>query len=191
MWYTKVVHKCGWALSKKAENLQLRGSIYWLRLRVPDELRPLVGKTEIKKSLKTGDLREAKLRARYERVRLDAEWALLRGRLRLKRDYSLSDREIWYLVSKWFVEKEKKKTSSTDTYLSVDDAHYDYAMATSSEYVAPATYQTAKAILTEQGLEFDPSSDGGLRLQRILHPAIIEIAKRDYQRNGWVGCLRL
>ncbi|MBB3147731.1 integrase [Phyllobacterium trifolii] len=143
----------------------------------------MVGKTEIKKSLKTGDLREAKLRARYERVRLDAEWELLRGRLRLKRDYSLSDREIWYLVSKWFVEEEKKNTSSTDTYPSVDDAHYDYAMSTSSEHVAPAVYQTANAILVERGLEFDPSSDDGLRLQRILHPAIIEIAKRDYQRS--------
>lgn len=143
----------------------------------------MVGKTEIKKSLKTSDLREAKVRARYERVRLDAEWELLRGRLRLKRDYSLSDREIWYLVSKWFVEKEKKNTSSTDTYPSVDDAHYDYAMSTSSEYVAPAAFQAAKAILAEHGLEFDPSSDDGFRLQRILHPAVIEIAKRDYQRS--------
>ncbi|MEK1888725.1 MAG: DUF6538 domain-containing protein [Phyllobacterium sp.] len=170
-------------MSKKAENLQLRGSIYWFRLRVPDELRPLVGKTEIKKSLKTGDLREAKLRARYERVRLDAEWELLRGRLRPKRDYSLSDREIWYLVSNWFIEKERKSVSSSGTYLEGDDAHYDYAMSISEENVAPAAYQAAKTILTEEGLEFDPSSDGSLRLERVLHPAIIEIAKRDFQRS--------
>ena len=143
----------------------------------------MVGKTEIKKSLKTGDLREAKLSARYERVRLDAEWELLRGRLRQGRDYSLSDRELWYLVAKWFVEEEKKNTSSTDSYLSVDDAHYDYAMSTSPEYVAPSAYQAAKAILAAEGLEFDPASDDGKRLERILHPAVIEIAKRDYQRS--------
>ncbi|UGY10181.1 site-specific integrase [Phyllobacterium pellucidum] len=168
-------------MSRKAENLQLRGSIYWLRLRVPDELRPLVGKTEIKKSLKTGDLREAKQLARFERVRLDAEWELLRARLRSKRDYALSDQEIWYLVSKWFVKQEKR--NSIDISESVDDAHHEYAMATSFEYVAPAAYQAAKTILAEEGLEFDLSVEGSQRLERVLHPAIIEIAKRDYQRT--------
>ncbi|MHC1547267.1 DUF6538 domain-containing protein [Phyllobacterium sp. K27] len=170
-------------MSRKAENLQLRGSVYWFRLRVPDELRPLVGKIEIKKSLKTGDLKEAKLKARYERVALDAEWESLRAKLRLKRDYRLSDREIHYLVSRWFVEEEKKNSHSTDSYLSSEDARYDYAMSTSSENVAPAAYQAAKTILAAQGLEFDPSSEDGNRLQRILQPAVIEIAKRDFQRS--------
>ena len=141
----------------------------------------MVGKTEIKKSLKTGDLREAKRLARFERVKLDAEWESLRARLRSKRDYTLSEQEIWYLVSKWFVKQEKRR--STDVYQSADDAQHDYAMATSFEYVAPAAYQAAKAILTEEGLEFDLSLDGSQRLERVLHPAIVEIAKRDYQRT--------
>jgi hypothetical protein len=38
--------------------------IYHLRVRVPERLRPIIGKREIKKSLKTGNLREALQKSR-------------------------------------------------------------------------------------------------------------------------------
>ena len=37
--------------------------------------------TEITKSLRTGNLKEAQYRARLERVKLDGEWAVLRRQL--------------------------------------------------------------------------------------------------------------
>jgi hypothetical protein len=52
--------------------------IYWLRRRVPDELRSLVGKSEEKKSLGTRDPEEAKRLHAIALVELDARWAGLR-----------------------------------------------------------------------------------------------------------------
>jgi integrase len=52
--------------------------IYWLRKRVPDELRPIVGKREEKQSLRTKDVGEAKVRLVQALVALDARWANLR-----------------------------------------------------------------------------------------------------------------
>lgn len=46
-----------------APHLQRREGVYYLRVRVPDVIRPLVGKTEIVRSMRTGLLREARLRA--------------------------------------------------------------------------------------------------------------------------------
>ena len=60
-------------MPRRAHNLQKRGNVFWLRIRVPDDLRATVGKTEIRKSLKTGDCREAERLVRIERVKLDGE----------------------------------------------------------------------------------------------------------------------
>jgi integrase len=47
----------------RAPHLQRRDGVYYLRLRVPDALRSLVGKTEIVKSLRTASLRDARPRS--------------------------------------------------------------------------------------------------------------------------------
>jgi integrase len=59
-------------MGRRSEHLQLRGSVYWLRVRVPDELRPLLG--EIRRSLRTSDALEAKRRVRIERIKVEAEF---------------------------------------------------------------------------------------------------------------------
>ncbi|WP_353843573.1 DUF6538 domain-containing protein [Mesorhizobium sp.] len=73
-----VVHN-GALVAGRTSNLTLRGSVYWLRVRVPDRLRPIVGKTEVKKSLGTGDLRMAKQtgphRTRQARCGVDSRCA--------------------------------------------------------------------------------------------------------------------
>lgn len=47
----------------RAPHLQRRDGVYYLRLRVPDALRPLVGQTEIVKSLRTASIRIARPRS--------------------------------------------------------------------------------------------------------------------------------
>lgn len=47
----------------RAPHLQRREGVYHLRIRVPDAIRPLVGKTEIVRSLKTCSIRVARLRS--------------------------------------------------------------------------------------------------------------------------------
>lgn len=61
-----------------------RGGIYWLRGKVPDDLRPLVGKREEKFSLKTRDPTEAKILFAKAVAEIDERWSNLRhGRISL------------------------------------------------------------------------------------------------------------
>ena len=53
--------------------------VYWLRRRVPDDLRSLVGKREEKRSLGTRDPQEAKRRHAQLITELDARWKNLRA----------------------------------------------------------------------------------------------------------------
>src|SRR4051812_35214753 len=52
--------------------------VYWLRKRVPDDLRQLVGRTEINRTLGTKNPAEAKAKLAAALVELDAQWANLR-----------------------------------------------------------------------------------------------------------------
>src|SRR6185312_3847284 len=102
-------------MSRRPEHLRLRGSIWWLRVRVPDELHPILGKTEVHRSLKTSDAKEAKRRVRIERLKTEAEFDDARQKLQASRpsvgrsasDFTLSDEQVWALVTRWFVECEK------------------------------------------------------------------------------------
>ncbi len=53
--------------------------MYWLRKRVPDDLRTQLGKREEKRSLETRDPAEAKQRLAAVLVELDKRWANLRA----------------------------------------------------------------------------------------------------------------
>jgi hypothetical protein len=46
---------------------------YWIRKKVPADLRPLVGKTEIWASLKTKDERQANIKIGAENAKIEAE----------------------------------------------------------------------------------------------------------------------
>lgn len=56
-----------------------RGGRYSIRRRVPSDLIAVLGRREVVRALGTGDRAEAVRRCRLEGVRLDAEWAALRG----------------------------------------------------------------------------------------------------------------
>ena len=53
--------------------------VYWLRKRVPDDLRVVLGKLELLQSLKTKDPGEAKLRHAEALVAVETQWANLRA----------------------------------------------------------------------------------------------------------------
>ncbi len=53
--------------------------IYWLRKRVPDDLRALVGRQEEKRSLGTKDPAEAKLKHAEALLAVESRWAHLRS----------------------------------------------------------------------------------------------------------------
>jgi hypothetical protein len=72
----------------RPERLQLRGSVWWLRVRVPNELRPIPGKRAIRRSLGTSDAAEAKRRVRIERLKTAAEFDDARRTLALRKPTS-------------------------------------------------------------------------------------------------------
>ncbi len=72
--------------------------IYWLRKRIPDDLRPLLGKREEKRSLGTHDPNEAKRIHAQALAELEARWANLRSEPK-----ALSEREAHELVTPAYV----------------------------------------------------------------------------------------
>ena len=70
-----------------------RTGVYWLRKRVPDDLRPVVAKREILQSLRTKNPAEAKLRHAEALVELETQWKNLRAGPR-----SLTEREALEFV---------------------------------------------------------------------------------------------
>jgi hypothetical protein len=75
-WYTRVVHM---TLSMARPWKHPNSGVYWLRKRVPDDLRALVGKREEKRSLGTRNPEEAKRRHAQLLIELDARWSNLRA----------------------------------------------------------------------------------------------------------------
>lgn len=60
---------------KKANGSQV--NTWWLRKKVPEKLRPLVGKSEVWRSLDTTDLRTANQRIGQISAAIEADWARL------------------------------------------------------------------------------------------------------------------
>lgn len=58
-----------------SKDIQLRGSTYYLRFRVPARFKAVPGRTEIKESLKTSSITEAERRAAAREAELLAFWA--------------------------------------------------------------------------------------------------------------------
>src|ERR1700730_4783778 len=73
-WYTGGVEDV-----PKHPRLQKRGSRYFLRVKVPTELRSAIGKREIRKALGTADPREALTRVRKASAETDAMFEAQRG----------------------------------------------------------------------------------------------------------------
>jgi integrase len=71
-------------------------SIFWLRKRVPDDLRPLLGRTEEKRSLGTRDPLEAKRRLAAALLELEQRWENLRAGPR-----SLTEREAHQIAARF------------------------------------------------------------------------------------------
>ncbi|MBZ9795221.1 DUF6538 domain-containing protein [Mesorhizobium sp. ES1-4] len=170
-------------MPRRASHLQLRGNVYWLRLRVPDALRPYIGKTEIKESLKTSDYREAQQLGRIKQVKIDAEWEDLRRRLAPKAIVELSDRETWQLAAQWFVDFERQRSERVDPWTSLNDAERELATLSDPENLAVSSYREAKRVAEEKGLNLRPGSDSWMKLDEFIRRGLIEAARRDIARS--------
>src|SRR5262249_42742459 len=93
-------------------HLLRRGSQYYVNVRVPKELRGILKKDIIRRSLHTSDPREAVQRVRIESVRIHDQFERLREKSMNEktqpRDLSaISEREAYSIALRYFTELEK------------------------------------------------------------------------------------
>ncbi|MEE9184714.1 MAG: DUF6538 domain-containing protein, partial [Acidimicrobiia bacterium] len=92
---------------------------FFLRASVPKDIRSVVGRTEVVRSLKTSDYREALRRLPLARAEVDAQFAEARRRVRTKVVISLSEHDLRQMVLRWFWREERllaEKEFSSDRF---------------------------------------------------------------------------
>ena len=170
-------------MARKALHLQRRDNTYYLRVRVPDAPREVIGKGEIIKSLGTGDLKEVQQQARLEWVKLDGEWGDLLRRLSPAKVDRLSEAEIWYLVSSWLVEAEKSAADQRDSWASLDDASMDLSDLSEDHNLWSAAHAETDKLLAREGINLASSFDSRRLLEARMEDAILESTKRSVRRQ--------
>jgi integrase len=100
--------------------------MYWFRRRVPDRLRPMVGKTILSRSLGTKDVGDAKRRFLQVAAEIDREWASLiedaeieagRPRLTMKAKLGLAGEFF-----RWYVARHNEEPGSPDDWAKTIEA---------------------------------------------------------------------
>lgn len=192
-------------MARRSEHLLLRGNIWWLRVRVPDALRPVIGKGEIRRSLKTSDGTEAKRRVRIERIKVEAEFDDARVALERQRaaaggataaQVTLTEEQVWALATRWFVEQERAGVSRPveigDEEV-IQNLSEDLAHVERFDEVSATVREEVDKLLAEAGVL--PGSDSvdpawRAKLSRAVHAAMIEREKRLLNRvTGGAGVM--
>jgi integrase len=182
----------------------LRRSVWWLRVRVPDRLRPIIGKLEIRRSLKTSDYAEAVRRGRIERIKVDAEFddadiALTQscpsGGGKAK-PVELTEEQVWRLATRWFVEQERTGASrriEIGDEEAIQNLSEDLAHVERFDEVSATVREEVDKLLAEAGiLPGESSVEPGWRtnLSQAIHSAMIEREKRLLNRvTGHAGVM--
>ena len=108
--------------------LTLRRNRWYLRAKVPVDLVAVLGKAEIKRSLRTSDRREANEQIDGEAAKVREVFAA--ARRKLCPIESLSDREIEHVAMAWFRNVERVRVQSW--YAEQQDDDFDLAVMTRS-----------------------------------------------------------
>ena len=175
-------------MSRRSEHLHRRQGIYYLRLRVPDELRPIIGKREIKRSLKTADPSEAKRRIALERFKAHAELDEARRKLVTKQESTpelistakLTDADLWSLMACWFVQQQKADENLGPVQVRSGDLDEAITRLTDPEDTNALAWvhSTTRKFLAGQHINLSPQSEPFRRLQQLIHEAMIERERR-------------
>jgi integrase len=171
-----------------------RSGIYWFRRGVPADLRKTIGKREIKKSLATTDVREAKTLGMEVATEVDRLFTSARSGV----DLSLADAEALAMAWKASLLNESADLMSISTTQREPEAieriasrYGDLANKTrralTERNLAPFFVARAKDILAQQGLALPEDSPGFRRLCFAMNKAMIEVfdVTKDRVRGDW------
>jgi hypothetical protein len=122
------VRKHSWLFLRKERDGTRR---YYLRARVPADLVEVIGRREIKRSLRTGDRRVAARRINQEAAEVERLFEAARRGLRQETVTSLTEAEIRQIALSWFHSHERgearRRWSGQSGQIDADDALLEHA----------------------------------------------------------------
>ena len=83
----------------RSRHLERRCGIYGVRVRVPDDIRPVIGLVEVRRSLRTSDLLRARAQSALIAVRLFEVFEMIRA----DRD-QLTEEDVWDMIGHTFLQ---------------------------------------------------------------------------------------
>jgi len=175
-----------------------RGAVYYFRVGVPRELRTMIGKTEIIKSLRTSNFSAAKRLVAFESAEVDSLFHSERLKIRPakspRRQVSeLSDAEIHHLVFEWFVQIEKRSEKwwqdegrflvASERAAVLDNLHIDETALTAVEgdggpYLPDDGSHELDQFLSERGIDCAKDSPAYRKLSAAFHLGYITNVRR-------------
>jgi integrase len=180
-------------MARRSEHLQLRGSTWWLRVRVPNELRPILGKLEIRRTLGTSNAAEAKRLVLIARIKVQAEFDVARATLERHRaaaagigatKIALTEEQVWSLATRWFVEQERagasRRIEIRDEEV-IQNLSEDLAHVEQFDEVSVSVHEEVNKLLAEAGIQSGNGSvepAGRAKLASAIHAAMIERERR-------------
>lgn len=185
-------------------HLLRRGTRYFFRRRVPDELRPIIGRKEIKKALGTSDHREAGKLARIEALKTDELFASKRREVQQVAPHE-TRRRIGYsesvlLVAGWYRQLEESSDEwleeNLDLFQKPDELREaletcyldEHVFSGGGELGLGRRYQGETGrrklmeILSHSGVEFSGTDDELKKLAALVRKGYLENARNDIKR---------
>ncbi len=171
----------------KQPRLHRRGARFYVRVRVPDDLRDIIGRREIKYSLGTADYREALERVRLASATIDGQFAEARRKATIEPTRTLTEFEAEQLVLRWFHVADRKSERTEivgDVSEAVHDLETDVGDLRNTEdpSTLAAIYAVTQRLLRGNNLELDTSSPEYRFLERLVQRGLVERALRDRDR---------
>ncbi len=187
----------------KVPGLQLRKNTYHVRVRVPQDLRKILNKSEIIRSLKTQDYGEACRRIHLERAKIESSFQQWRHKDKPANDPDMlsgqSDHDLEGLALRWLSEIEQKlqNADAKDKKNYIEDSESYYAEL---QYEADAAHQeitgkrddeshhgleAAIGFLDRLGITYTERSEELHKLGKLFSMAIYERAQRELRY--WEG----
>jgi hypothetical protein len=180
-------------------HLLRRGSQYYVNVRVPKDLRSILKKDIIRKSLHTSDSREAVRRVRLESLRIHAEFENMRTKSGAEetqpRDSSaMSEHEAYNIASRYFIglekmseqwwEDEASKLEEQQLADALDTLRIDETVLTggSKHYEKSDGSAFVDLFLREQRMVCAPESAPYQKLRELFRRAQLENTRRTLDR---------
>ena len=171
--------------------LQKRRHRFYLRAAVPEDVRPIIRKTEVIRSLKTSDYREALRRLPLASAEVDAEFEAARRQSMTNPAASLDNHQIKQLVLLWFHRMEhhaEQAEAMTEGMTGQDEvlAQTEADLGVLSDIDDPRTLAAAQSeanrLLREHDAALQTDSPGYRLLCQLIRRGMIEATKRGRDR---------